>query len=113
MKKEPNVFLQHILENISRIESFSEGLTKEKLEKDDRTQYAIIRAIEIIGEAIKNLPQELTEKHPEIPWKDIAGTRDKIIHQYFDIDLDTVWDTLQKDIPDLKNKIQKLIKNSQ
>src|SRR3989344_3006013 len=112
MKKEPNVFLQHILENISRIESFSEGLTKEKLEKDDRTQYAIIRAIEIIGEAIKNLPQELTEKHPEIPWKDIAGTRDKIIHQYFDIDLDTVWDTLQKDIPDLKNKIQKLIKNS-
>jgi uncharacterized protein with HEPN domain len=69
----------------------------------------VVRNIEIIGEAIKNLPQEFKEKHKGIPWKDIAGMRDRIAHSYFGIDYSLVWDTIRKDIPVLKKEIKKLI----
>ncbi|MEK6824649.1 MAG: DUF86 domain-containing protein [Nanoarchaeota archaeon] len=112
MKKEPKIFLEHILENIGCIESFSIGVTEDKLAQNQKTQYAIVRAIEIIGEAVKNLPKEFTEEHAEIPWKDIVGMRDKIIHQYFDIDLDIVWQVMTVDLPDLKKKITFLLKKT-
>ncbi|MEK6836255.1 MAG: HepT-like ribonuclease domain-containing protein [Nanoarchaeota archaeon] len=94
---------------MSLIEDFSKGLTIEKLEGDKLKQSAIIRQIEIIGEAIKNLPETFTEKYPQVMWKNIAGTRDRIIHQYFDIDIVIVWDIITKDLSVLKKQIEEII----
>ena len=88
MNKEPLVFIEHILESINRIESFSKGLNREKFSKNELKQSAIIRQLEIIGEAVKNLPTSFVNKYPFIPWKEIAGTRDKVIHEYFGINFD-------------------------
>ncbi len=78
MKKDPRIFLQHISESIKLIESFSKKLTKEKFTKNRMRQNAIVRELEIIGEAVKNLSSEFIEKHKAIPWSDVARTRDKL-----------------------------------
>lgn len=104
------VFLEHILENIKKIESFSKNISKETLSKNELKQYAIMRAIEIIGEAVKNIPVETKYKYPSISWKDIVGTRDIMIHHYFGVDLDIVWDIIKKDLPKLKQDIKKIVK---
>ena len=111
-RKEPLIFINHILESISLIEDFSKGLTKEKMIDDKLRQNAIIRQIEIVGEAVKNLPKDFVAEHPAVNWKDIAGMRDKIIHQYFDINFDIVWGVLKEDIPTLKGQIKKILEKS-
>ena len=74
-------------------------------------QDALIRRIEIIGEAVKNLPREFRDRYPVIPWGDIAGMRDKLMHHYFGVDSEVVWRTVQDDIPELKKKIKEILKN--
>lgn len=108
MKKDPLIFLEHILESISKIEAFSKNISKETLSKNELKQYAIIRAIEVIGEAVKNLPDSLKNKYSNVPWKEIIGTRDKMIHHYFGVDLDIVWDIVKKDLPKLKKEIKRI-----
>ena len=103
--KRDNAYLQHILDAISNIEKFIEGITKEEFTKNLEKQYAILRGLEIIGEAAKNLSRELKRKYPHIPWKEIAGMRDKLIHQYFGVNLDLVWETVKTKLPELKNQI--------
>ena len=110
-EKESLIFIEHILENITKIESFSKNLSKRELDNNEMVQYAIIRAIEIIGEAVRNLPMSFREKYPEIPWREIVGTRDKVIHHYFGINFEIVWDIIEKDIPQLKLKILKIKKD--
>ena len=109
MRKEPLIFLNHILESIRNIEEYSKGLTKEKLTRNIKVQDAIIRRIEIIGEAIKSLPTNFTKKYSEVPWKEIAGTRDKLIHGYFGVDLDIVWKIVREDISQLKKMVQGIL----
>ena len=98
-------FIEHILDSISAIEKFSKNMKKEKLISDRLKQSAIVREIEIIGEAVKNISEGLKNKHREIEWKEIAGTRDKMIHHYFGVDLNIVWDIVKINLPDLKDKI--------
>ncbi|MDP4039090.1 MAG: DUF86 domain-containing protein [Candidatus Pacearchaeota archaeon] len=112
MKKDSLIFINHILESINLIDCFSKGLTKEKLSNNKLKQSAIIRQIEIIGEATKNLPKEFIEKYKEVPWKDIIGMRDKIVHQYFDIDINIIWNVLEINLPDLKKKIKIILKEN-
>ena len=80
---------------------------------DTKTQYSVIRGIEIIGEATKNLPHKLTDKHPDIPWKDIAGMRDKLIHAYFGVNSERVWIVIKRDLPDLKRKIRSILEDAE
>ena len=105
-EKKEDIFIRHILENIEKIEEFSKGLSKKDLENDELRKYAIVRAIEVIGEAVKNLSQEFKEKHKDIPWKDIIGTRDIMIHRYFGVDSEVVWDIIENNLPDLKKKLK-------
>jgi len=110
MKKDFIIFIEHILESIKNIEDFMSGVSEKEFIKNKEKQSAVIRQIEIIGEAVKNLPKEFTERHPILPWKDIAGMRDKVIHNYFGIDIVVVLKTIQEDIPNLKQKISQIKK---
>lgn len=111
MRRNELLFLEDILDSISNIEKFSRGLSKEKFLKNELKQSAIIRQIEIIGEAVKNISDATRKKYPEIEWKKIAGSRDIFIHAYFEVNLERIWDILKKDLPDLKKKILKIKKD--
>ena len=91
MKRDLRLFIKDILENIEDIESFSECLTKQDFEENKLKQNAIIRSLEIIGEAVKNIPKSFRKRYPKVPWRDIAGLRDIMIHAYFGILLERVW----------------------
>ena len=108
MRKD-KAYLQHILEAISDIEEFIENISKEEFHRDKEKQYAVLRALEIIEEATKNLSKDLRAKYPEIPWKDIAGMRDKLIHEYFGVKLELVWETVKDKLPKLKKQISKIL----
>jgi uncharacterized protein with HEPN domain len=107
--KRDRAYLKHILEAISNIEKFVEGLTKEDFLENVEKQYAAVRGLEIIGEATKNLSRELKAKHREIPWRDIAGMRNKLIHKYFGIDLELVWVTIKNKLPEFKKQVLKIL----
>lgn len=109
MRKDDSVYLRHVLDAISRIEEYTQDITYENFLNSHLRQDAAIRQIEVIGEAVKKLSLELKARYEKIPWKDVAGMRDKLIHDYFGVDLDAVWDTAKKDIPRLKNEIREII----
>ena len=96
MKKDPIIFLKHILESIEIIETYVKNKDKKNFVSNKLLQDAVIRRIEIIGEAAKNLPQNYKDSHKDIPWIDITDTRNKLIHHYFGIDLDVTWDIIEK-----------------
>lgn len=108
MKKNPLIFIIHILDSIKNVEIFMKNIPKEVFIKHREKQNAVIREIEIIGEAVANIPKEFRDAHPEISWKEIVGTRDKMIHHYFGVNLDIVWDIIKKDLPELKLKILRI-----
>jgi uncharacterized protein with HEPN domain len=103
------LFLGHIAEAIAAIEHFTAGGPSEFF-SDLKTQSAVIRQIEIIGEAVKKLSGGLTAAHPHVPWRQIAGTRDRLIHAYFRVDLDSVWSMVTQDLPPLKAEVQKILR---
>ncbi len=105
MKKDNLVFLGHMLEAIDSLELFMNNVTKTQFLNNYEKQCAVVRALEILGEAAKNITPDFIEKYPSLPWKNIKGTRDKIIHHYFDVNLEIVWDIINKDLPDLKEKL--------
>ena len=108
MKKD-KAYLQDILDTLSDIEEFVKDITEDMFYKNKEKQYAVLRALEIIGEATKNLSKELRAKYHEIPWKDIVGMRDKLIHLYFGVKLELVWGTIKNKLPQLKQRISEII----
>ena len=101
-------FLKDIQEAIKRIESYTEDMVYNEFLNDLKTQDAVVRNIEIIGEAVKNLSSDFKEKHDNIEWRKIAGTRDKIIHFYFGVNWDIVWDIIRNKLPALGEEIKEL-----
>jgi uncharacterized protein with HEPN domain len=111
MKRDDSVYLNHILDSIYQIQEYTEGLNKKEFLAKRLVQDGTIRQIEIIGEATKNVSEPLKERYSHIPWKEVAGMRDKLIHNYFGVDIDAVWDVVKKDIPVLKVEILTIMEN--
>lgn len=108
-KRRDQDFLGDIREAIQRIAAYTEGMTYEQFMKDSKTQDAVIRNLEVIGEATKNLSSRLRKAYPQIPWKDLAGMRDKMIHHYFGINYEIVWTVAKEELPDLLPKIEDML----
>ncbi|MEK9167100.1 MAG: DUF86 domain-containing protein [Patescibacteria group bacterium] len=107
--KEPKILLEHILESVSYIQDFIADSSYEDFCKNVEKQDAVQRRFEIIGEAVKNLPDELKNSHPEIPWRSIASMRDMLIHEYFEVSLKQVWIAATEDIIVLKKAVKELL----
>jgi uncharacterized protein with HEPN domain len=111
MRKD-KAYLQDILDAIGDIEKFLEKVTEEEFYRNKEKQYAVLRALEIIGEATKNLSKEIRAKYRAIPWKDIAGMRDKLIQMYFAVKVELVWETVKNKVPELKGQIEDILKEN-
>ena len=107
--KDNAVFLRHILESVSAIEAYVKGVSKKTFLSSPQLQDAVLRRLEVIGEAAKNLPASFKEKHHVLPWRKIEGMRNFIIHEYFGVDLELVWNTIKKDIPVLKQNVTAML----
>ena len=103
-------FLIDIKKATTKILTYSENLDFEQFIKDFKTQDAIVRNIEIIGEAVKNLSEDFRYLNPNVPWKNIAGMRDKLIHHYFGVNIDIVWDVVKIELPKLQKQIEEILK---
>jgi len=102
-------YVMDIAESIEDVQVFVRGYSFDDFNRDKKTIYAVVRAIEVIGEAAKNIPEFIKNKYPNIPWKDMAGMRDKLIHAYFGVDLEVLWKTVQQDLPLLKEMISEIL----
>jgi uncharacterized protein with HEPN domain len=106
-----SLYLQDILEAMLALEMFVEGMSFEEFKEDDKTTSAVIRKFEIIGEASKQIPDEFRVKYPQIPWKEMSGMRDRLIHFYFGIKYELVWHTIKDVIPVVKPAVQEMLKD--
>jgi len=110
-KREFRDYLSDIFDAIEKIESFTQDISFEAFAEDEMRVFAVVRALEIIGEAAKNVPLEIKENYPSVPWKEMARTRDKLIHSYFGVDLNVVWKTVSQNLPPLKSQICEILKD--
>lgn len=106
-----SLYLKDILDAILAIETFVDGMSFEAFKEDDKTASAVIRKFEVIGEASKRIPDDVRLKYPQIPWKDMAGMRDRLIHFYFGIKFELIWHTIKDVIPVVKPAVQKILKD--
>ena len=103
--KNDSLYIDHILESLDKIESYTKDLTKKEFSKNDLVQDAVIRNFEIIGEASKKVSKDLKQTYYKISWKEISGMRNKLIHDYMGVDVDVIWTTIKKDLPVLRNQM--------
>lgn len=113
MREEVKVFLKHILESISLIETYTADISREDFLKSQQLQDSIIRRLEIIGEATKHLPAKFREQHPQVAWREIAGMRDMMIHEYFGIDLELTWKMVKDDLPALRKELSQILESQE
>lgn len=111
MKREFRLYLDDILESLVLIEEFTADMDFEQFFADEKTKNAVVKRIEIIGEATKNIPKNIRDKYPHLPWKQMARMRDKLSHEYFGIRYDIVWKVVKKRLPEIKLHIKRILKD--
>ena len=111
-KRSDEFLLEDMIESINKIERYTKGLSKDDFQKDEMRLDAVVRNFEIIGEAANRLSQEIHEKYPEVEWRRMVGFRNRIVHEYFGIDVDILWSIIENNLGDLKNQISKIIEDS-
>ena len=110
MRGDPTAYIKYILESIMLIQEYTRQVSKQEFLARTYLQDAVIRRLEVIGEAVKGLPSDFRDRHSDIPWQKIAGMRDVLIHEYFGVDLNLTWQTVKQDIPALKSKLEEILK---
>jgi len=113
MRRTDTAYLQHVLDAILKVESYLLGLDESAFLADTRTQDAVVRQLEIIGEATKKVSSEVRGRNSDTPWQDIAGMIDKLVHDYFSVDMRRVWNTAKRDLPPLKATVIRLLEGEQ
>lgn len=109
MKKDDTVYLLHILDAIDLITEYTKGMSENEFLSNSMAHDAVVRQIEIIGEAARNVSDEFQAKHPKLPWSKMTGIRNKIVHEYFNVNYSIVWDTIKDDLPLLKRSLKKIL----
>jgi len=112
-KREVKLYLTDIDDALSAIRSYTEGMTYEQLIGDRRTREAIILNFVVIGEAIKKIPEEVINRYPDVPWKEFAGMRDKMVHGYFSISPTILWETIRHDLSPLATAVKKMLRETE
>ncbi len=111
MIRDMRLYIEDILDSVSKIEEYTKTIDEQKFFSNTQIQDSVIRRLEIIGEAVKNIPNDFRNKYAQIPWKRIAGLRDVLIHEYFGVNLRRTWKVAKEDIPNLKQQFSKIKKD--
>ncbi|OGE19560.1 hypothetical protein A3A14_02940 [Candidatus Daviesbacteria bacterium RIFCSPLOWO2_01_FULL_43_38] len=106
------LYLEDILTSITRIADYIQNLSFDEFQNNQLTIDAVVRNLEIVGEAAKNIPEDFTEKHSSLPWREMVTMRNKVIHEYSGVDLDILWKTVREDLPALKGQVQELLETA-
>lgn len=110
MKREIKDYVLDVIDALDKAMTFTHDISYDKFMKDDKTIFAVIRALEIIGEGVKKIPEKIRGRYPDIPWKDMAGMRDKLIHEYHGVKVDIVWETVKEELPPLKPLFENILR---